>query len=73
MRQTMENKKVSEEVAQAMIEKTDQYRAEYYKNYTHGKDWTNSINYDMVLNSEKIGIDNCVRLIMDYLKIRQLI
>ena len=33
---------------------TDKYRADYYKYYTHGNYWTNPVNYDMTLNSEKV-------------------
>ncbi len=70
---TMENMGVSEEVAHATIEKTDKYRADYYKYYTHGNYWTNPVNYDMTLNSEKVGIDNCVKIIEEYLVIKGII
>ncbi|MBR6045952.1 MAG: cytidylate kinase-like family protein [Ruminococcus sp.] len=70
IKRTMENMGVTEEVASATIKHTDAYRAEYYKYYTHGNYWTNPINYDMTLNSERIGIDECVELIKAYLKIR---
>ncbi len=73
IRRTMENMGVTEEVAQATIKQTDKFRADYYAYYTHGNYWTNPINYDMTLNSEKVGIDNCVSLIKDYLKIKGLI
>lgn len=55
------------------IKQTDTYRAEYYKYYTHGNYWTNPINYDMTLNSERVGIDECVELIKAYMKIKGLI
>jgi mannosyltransferase OCH1-like enzyme len=64
---------VTEAVAHATIEKTDKYRADYYKHYTHGNYWTNPVNYDMTLNSEKVGVDNCIKLIEQYLIIRGLI
>lgn len=73
IKRTMENMGVNEDVAQATIRQTDKYRADYYEYYTHGNYWTNPINYDMTLNSEKVGIDNCVALIKDYLKIKGLI
>ena len=69
----MENMGVTEETANATIEHTDKYRADYYKYYTKGKSWTNPINYDMTLNSERIGIDGCVEVIKEYLKIKNLI
>ena len=59
IKRTMENMGVTEEVAVATIKNTDKYRAEYYEYYTHGNYWTNPINYDMTLNSEKVGINDC--------------
>lgn len=73
IKRTMENMGVTEDVAQATIKQTDKFRADYYQYYTHGNYWTNPINYDMTLNSEKVGVDNCVVLIKEYLKIKGLI
>lgn len=73
IKRTMKNMGVTEETAQETIRQTDKYRADYYKYYTHGNYWTNPINYDITLNSEKVGIDNCVELIKNYLKIKGLI
>lgn len=73
IKRTIEHMGVSEDVAQATIEQTDKYRADYYHYYTHGNYWTNPINYDMTLNSEKVGIDRCLAVIKEYLKIKGLI
>lgn len=73
VKRTIEHMGVTPEVAHATIERTDQYRADYYKYYTHGNYWTNPVNYDLTLNSEKVGVDNCVKLIKDYLVIKGLI
>lgn len=70
LKRTMEHMGVTEEVAAATISQTDKFRADYYQYYTHGNYWTNPVNYDMTLNSEKVGIDNCVEIIKQYLKIR---
>ena len=51
------------------IEKTDKYRADYNKYYT-GQDWTDSRNYDLCLNSERLGFDGCVKAIRSYIDIR---
>lgn len=67
---TMEHMGVTSEVAHATISQTDKYRADYYAYYTHGNYWTNPVNYDMTLNSEKVGIKDCVRLIKQYLLIK---
>ena len=61
---------VNEAVAERNIVQTDKYRANYYKYYTKGNYWTNPINYDLTLNSEKVGIEQCVQLIESYVKIK---
>lgn len=73
VQRTMEHMGVTEEVAHKTIEQTDKFRADYYKYYTHGNYWTNPVNYDMTLNSEKVGIEECVRVIEQYLVIKGLI
>lgn len=70
VQRTMEHMGVTEEVAHATISRTDKYRADYYAYYTHGNYWTNPVNYDMTLNSEKVGIRDCVRLIEQYLLLK---
>lgn len=62
----MNKMKVSEEEANRLIVKTDKYRSDYYKHYTNGNYWTNPVNYDLTLNSARIGRDKCVELIMQY-------
>lgn len=73
VKRTMAHMGVTEEVANATIAHTDKYRADYYKYYTHGNYWTNPVNYDLTLNSEKMGIENCVKTIKAYLEIKGLI
>ena len=41
-----------------------------YKYYTHGNYWTNPVNYDLTLNSERVGVENCVKTIEQYLIIK---
>lgn len=61
---------VSPERAAKMIVSTDKYRANYYNYYTGGKIWTNPVNYDFVLNSDRIGREKCVEIIKNYVKIK---
>lgn len=61
---------VSAERANQLIRSTDKYRAKYYSYYSGGKDWTNPTNYDLVLNSDRIGRENCVKFIKDYINIK---
>ncbi len=70
LERTMQHMKVDSTVANQTITATDRFRAEYYSWYTHGQYWTNPVNYDLTLNSERIGIDNCVTLIKEYLHIK---
>ncbi|MDO5540854.1 MAG: cytidylate kinase-like family protein [Eubacteriales bacterium] len=47
---------------QKMITKKDNSRHVYYHHYT-GKKWGDSHNYDLMLDSGKLGYDLCVKLI----------
>lgn len=70
VRRLTERMGINEETAHKTIEQTDKYRAAYYEYYTGGNYWTNPVNYDITLNSERVGIENCVKVIKDYLKVR---
>ena len=59
---------VTEAEAHRLIAKTDKYRADYYKYYTKGNYWTNPVNYDMTLNSARVGRDRCVDVMESYVK-----
>lgn len=63
---------VPEAEAHRLIEKTDKYRADYYRYYSKGGTWNNPTNYDMTLNSDRIGRDQCVDLMEYYVKSRNL-
>ncbi|ETP73478.1 cytidylate kinase [Lachnospiraceae bacterium JC7] len=56
--------------ADQIITATDKYRADYYKYYTHGNYWTNPVNYDITLNSERFGLEKCVQVIKETMKIK---
>ncbi|MEA4895453.1 MAG: cytidylate kinase-like family protein [Oscillospiraceae bacterium] len=49
------------------LDEKDKKRKVYYKNYT-GRIWGVSSNYDISLNSGKLGIDNCVDIIVELAK-----
>ena len=51
------------------INKTDKHRAEYYKYHT-GREWTDARNYDLCLDSSKLGYERCVDEIISYMKVR---
>jgi cytidylate kinase len=70
LKRIMEKMGVNAETAAKSISTTDKYRAEYYAYYTHGNYWTNPVNYDLTLNSERVGVENCVKVIRDYIDIK---
>ena len=52
-----------EDVPEKRLEEKDKKRKVYYKNYT-GRIWGMSNNYDICLNSGKLGIESCVDIIV---------
>lgn len=60
---------MSEREVEKFIQKTDKYRADYYKYHT-GRDWTDARNYDLCLDSSKLGHERCVEEIIAYMKVR---
>ncbi len=64
---------LSESEAHKLIEKTDKYRADYYKYYTNGLNWTDPIAYHMTLNTGKISREHCAQIIINYLKLKDFI
>ncbi|MDD2972162.1 MAG: cytidylate kinase-like family protein [Lachnospiraceae bacterium] len=51
------------------IHKMDKFRSEYYTYHT-GKKWKDTENYDLTLNTAKLGYDKCVELIKNYVSYR---
>lgn len=51
------------------IKKLNKYRSDYYTYHT-GRKWKNPANYDLCLNTGKLGYDKTVKLIMDYIALR---
>lgn len=73
VRRTIEHMDVNSEEAERLFMKTDQYRTDYYRYYTGGLDWRSPVNYDLILNSERVGLDGCVEIIEAYVKKKFLI
>ena len=51
------------------IQKTAKERPEYYKHYT-GREWTDARNYDLCLDSSKLGMQKCIEEIKAYMEVR---
>ena len=58
---------VSEKKALEMIRSIDKERANFTEEYT-GKKWTDSVQFDICLNTGKIGMEKSVDLIIQYLE-----
>lgn len=67
IRTMMERQGLSEEAARKLIRQVDKDRSSYYKYYTD-QIWGERENFDLILNSAKIGVDGCVKLIESYIK-----
>ena len=52
------------------LEKEDKNRADYYQYYT-GQKWGDCGNYDMMINTGRIGLEDVADLILDYVERRQ--
>ena len=63
---------VNPKKAQSVVTKTDKSRANYYNFYASGK-WGDPNNYDLCINSGKIGLDGSVQLIISYLRQRGMV
>lgn len=61
---------VEKEEARRMMEKVDKRRAAYYHAFT-GKNWRDAANYDLSLDSGKLGEEGCIERIADYLAVGQ--
>ncbi len=63
----MELHSLTESQAKDLIIKTDKRRSNYYNYYTGGK-WAKLENYDLVISTDKTGIDGAAKLIQTYLE-----
>lgn len=54
----------SEAAPEKRLEDKDKKRQVYYKNYT-GREWGDARNYHLTLDSGKLGIETCVRIISE--------
>ena len=53
-----------------VLARTDKQRANYYNFYTD-QDWSDVKNYDLAIDSSKIGADGAVEVILQYAQIKQ--
>ena len=65
----MERNSMTEKEMKKYIEKTDKFRGDFYRYHT-GHEWADARNYDLCLNSGKLGFQKCVEEIKANIKIR---
>ena len=65
IRRIMQKDSLSYDDAKTMLEKNDKARAAYYNKHT-GKVWGDVDNYHMILDTSKLGIENCAEILMKY-------
>ena len=58
---------VSKKVAKAKIDSIDKTRASYYKYYT-GKSWNDVNNYDLCINTTKLGFEKSAEAVIAYMR-----
>ncbi|MDD3220981.1 MAG: cytidylate kinase-like family protein [Clostridia bacterium] len=71
LEQAMKKFSKTEDEMRKYIQKTDKHRGDYYKYYT-GQEWYDARNYDLCLDSSKLGFDGCVEAIKAYMQVRGL-
>ena len=58
----------SDEELMKRIGRIDKYRAQYYKYYT-GREWNDSRNYDLCLNTSSMSYEKLVEVVKEYIRI----
>lgn len=61
----MELENLDEKAARALVEKTDAQREKYYTHYT-GRPWGLPENYDICINSARLGIERTAALLAEH-------
>lgn len=69
MERALERSSMTRREMEKFIARTDKYRGDYYKYYT-GREWSDARNYDLCLNSERLGFEGSVEAIESYLQVR---
>lgn len=67
---SMEKISGSREDVEDFLRKDDKRKQDYYRRFAGGV-WNDATNYDLCLNSEKLGYDKCVELIINHMNLMQ--
>ena len=69
MKSALERVSMSEKEMEKYIERTNKYRSDFYHYHT-GRSWDDAENYDLCINSGKLGFEKTVELIESYINIK---
>lgn len=72
IKEVVKRENIKEAEAIKLINKMDKQRAAYYNFYT-SKKWSDVTSYDLCINVGKTGIDGAVNMIMEYLKMEEIV
>ncbi len=72
IKRIMKLENLSYEDAKNKVEITDKERAEYYHENT-GKAWGDVNNYHMILDTTRLGVENCADILMRYFEKKEYI
>ena len=67
VRSVMERRELDEEEARKLVRVVDKDRSSYYRYYTD-QVWGERENYDLIVNSGRVGVEGAVRVIRSYLE-----
>jgi hypothetical protein len=65
----MDRQGVGRAAAESYIKRLDKYRNSYYVYHT-GRPWKRPENFDLCIDTSRLGLDNCVALIEDYVRLK---
>lgn len=68
VKRIMEIRHMDEKKARATIEKHDRRRKAYHDYFCKGGKWGDCKNYDVCINSSRLGIDGTVNFLYDYIQ-----
>ena len=69
IKQAVERRAYTGKDVEKFVGRTDKYRSDFYRYYT-GQEWTDARNYDLCLNSERLGFEGTMEAIEAYIKVR---
>lgn len=69
VKQAIERRAYIGKDVEKFVERTDKYRSDFYNYYT-GQKWTDARNYDLCLNSERLGFEGTMKAIESYIMVR---